>query len=111
MIGNTIKFLHYNHNDYSEYERNRTNEERERIGLVVDAFTEIKGYTSGSTEVFLGFGAGKTSGSTESKRVYKVEYTEKYLGKRYINIYERQLLEILSYAGQPNQEINEEKFK
>ena len=112
MIGNKIEFLHYDFGNYSDYERNRTREDRLRIGLVVDAFTEVKGSMKGSSEVFLGFGGGTTSGHTDSKRKYKVEYTEKYSDTpRYIDIQDWQMVKIISFARQPNQEVNEEKFK
>lgn len=112
MIGNKIEFLHYDFSNHSERESNRTREDRLRVGLVVDAFTEVTGRVSGKSEVFLGFGGGKTSGNTNSKRNYKIEYFEKHLDKpRYINIQDWQMVKIISFAGQSNQEKHEEKFE
>lgn len=112
MIGNKIEFLHYDFSNRHDYKSERTREDRLTVGLVVDAFTEVTGKVSGKSEVFLGFGGGKTSGNTKSNRTYKVEYLDKYLNTiKYINIQDWQLVKIISYAGQSNQEKHEEKFE
>lgn len=109
MIGNKIEFNYYG----DKYSTNR--EAKKLTGIVVDAFTNVSGRISGSNEVFLGFGGGTTSGSTESKRMYKVECYEEYDTEKkhvqYKDIFDWQLNKIISFAGQASQEINEEKFK
>ena len=112
MIGNKIEFLHYDFGNFHEHEHNRKREDRLRIGLVVDAYTEVKGKMIGSSEMFLGFGGGTTSGHTDSKRKYKVQYMEKYSNTpKFYDMYDWQLVKIISFAGQTNQELNEEKFQ
>jgi len=108
MIGNKIEFYHYN-KDYSV-----KNDPEIRTGTVVDAFTNIKGRISGSSEVILGFGGGTTSGRTESSRTYKVQWYEAWddleQNPQYIDIQSWQLKRIVSFAGQVAQEVNDEKI-
>ena len=105
MIGNTILFKNYNGNGYG-YEALK--------GIVVDSFTSISGYTTGSVGGLLGFVDGKIKGDTKSNRMYKVEYYAKrdYQNKEklYKDVYAEDLIEILSFAGNSTHEINEEKI-
>lgn len=107
MIGNKIEF-HY----YEKYSSKR--EPIKKIGLVVDAYTEITGRTSGKSESFLGFGEGNISGSTSSNRMYKVEYFQEYDKEHknpyYTDIHDWQLIKIISFIKSTTQEINEEKI-
>lgn len=109
MIGNKIEFVWYG----DKYSNNK--EPKNYIGIVVDAFTNVSGRISGSSDVFLGFGGGKTSGSTENKRMYKVEFYEDWDTQKkcvqYKDIHDWQLKKIISFSGQTNQEVNEEKFQ
>lgn len=105
MIGNTIKYTHYNLIQQTS---------EERIGLVVDAYTEVKGTVRGSVDMAFGFGSGSTSGSTKSDRVYKVMFYDKYDTKKtrqkFDNVKENFVQEIIEFANNSNQEKNEEKF-
>jgi hypothetical protein len=112
MIGNTIEFHDYT----SRHITKDIRREPDKLeGLVVDAFTEVSGSVSGSSEVFLGFGGGKTSGQTKSKRMYKVEYYETWDKKKkhkyYKDIHAWQLIRIIAFAKAPDQEKNEENIK
>lgn len=71
MIGNTIIFNKYKYKYIGDCKL-ITCEFDVTEGIVVDAYTEVKGHTSG--ESFLGF--GETEGKTSSKRIYKVQYFE-----------------------------------
>lgn len=93
MIGNRIKYSKWNF-DYPEDSPLRR---EEKEGLVVDAFTEVSGYVSGSSDSFLGFGSGSVSGSTNSRRKYIVEY-DLYGYKRYEKIDFNQIDSIIEYA-------------
>ncbi len=110
MIGNIIEF------HYHDFSARSTDRKPEIItGLVVDAFTKVSGSVSGRSESFLGFGEGTTSGKTDSKRMYKVEFYENWdTHKRiikYEDIYAWQLVKIISHANSYKpQETNEEKF-
>lgn len=107
MIGNTIRYMHY-------YFINNTLTSEERVGLVVDAFTEVKGTVSGSVDMAFGFGSGSTSGSTKSNRVYKVMFYEKYDTEKKLqkfdNVKDNFVSAIIEFANNSNQEKNEEKF-
>lgn len=97
MIGNKIKFRKITWIG-AEYHVS------EIIGIVVDAYTEVRGRYKSST--FIGIGEGK--GDTNSSRMYKVECisvggTYKY----YEDIYAKSLIEILEYN---NQSVQHEKF-
>lgn len=110
MIGNKIEFIYYDWNNYSS-----DNKGEEHIGIVVDAFTKVTGTIRGSNDVFLGIGGGSTTGNTDSKRMYKVEFNEKWDTEKqctkYKDICDWQLRRIISYAGSNNQEVNEEKIE
>jgi len=93
MIGNRIKFKKYSFRTLgSTHQLHDTQEE----GLVVDAWTDVSGTVSGKTEVFLGFGEGKVSGSTKSKRMYKVECGKTF--KYYQDIEANMITEITEFA-------------
>ena len=98
MIGNTIEFVYYDWDNISSVIHEK-GEPKKYIGLVVDAYTEITGKISGSNEIFLGFGGGSTSGTTNSKRMYKVQFYEDWdTDKKYIkykDIYDWQLRKII----------------
>jgi hypothetical protein len=115
MIGNTIEFVFIDFNDNERHLKPLSDKQDVRIGLVVDAFTDVSGSMSGKSESFLGFGEGRMSGSTKSKRKYLIESFENWdQGKKHpilIEIYQWQVKKITSYAGNPQQEINEEKFR
>lgn len=106
MIGNTIKFFIIKYDsDHNSYKETFT-------GLVVDAFTEVKGNIKGSSSGALSFSSGSVSGTTDSNRIYKVQYKTYDGGNTYfINIRDWQLDEIIAFAGQTKKETNEEKFK
>lgn len=102
MIGNTIKFMYYLTDTIKE----------EREGIVVDAYTNVTGTVSGKYESILGFGEGRTTGSTKSKRIYKVEYIYPYTQKKiYIDVADYLLIEVVKFAKSfEQQETNEEKI-
>lgn len=114
MIGNKILFVYYDWSEYGITHRDHSKEPPIIKGLVVDAFTDIKGSVSGRSSSFLGIGDGSVSGSTKSKRMYKVEYFSEYdkeeKDPQYTDIHDWQLRKILSFANNPDQERNEEKF-
>jgi len=111
MIGNTIKFIYYEKINPGSL---KGSERKEATGLVVDAYTEIKGSTSGKFDSFLGCGDGSVSGETKSNRIYKVQYYEEWDAQkslvRFKDIEAWQLSEIISFANSINQEVNEEKI-
>lgn len=104
MIGNTIEFIYWE--DILTSRENKT-----ATGLVVDAFTKVTGSVSGGS--FLGI--GETTGSTDSKRVYKVQFYESWDSQKkciqFKDIEAWQMKKIISFAGQTNQELNEEKIQ
>ncbi len=104
MIGNTIEFIYWE-------DILKSRDEITATGLVVDAFTKVTGNISGGSI----FGFGETTGSTDSNRVYKVLYYSSWDDKkqypRFQDIHAFQLKKIISFAGQPNQELNEEKIQ
>jgi hypothetical protein len=98
MIGNTIEFI--------DLENYHNSNKKTKIGLVVDAFTDI----SGKSASLFGFGEGKT----QSKRIYKVLFYDEYDSSKkfpqFIDIPDWCLKKIISFASQTNQELNEENF-
>lgn len=119
MIGNTIEFLYYAHDEYGfEFVLSRP-ELRDKkpdtlTGLVVDAFTNISGSVTGRSESMFGFGSGHTSGSTKSNRKYKVEFYAKWdtekKNVKYHDIDAWKLVRIVKYANAREQEKHEEKI-
>lgn len=98
MIGNTIKYrkITWIGSDYLK---------EERTGLVVDAYTEINGYSK--SESILGFGSGK--GKTESKRIYKVQFQYSHSKEIFFEeVNHNSLIEIVKFG---NNQQTEEKFK
>ena len=107
MIGNRIKFKETRWDG-------TTHTTKEREGVVVDAFTEVSGSVSGTGASILGIGSSKTAGNTSSRRKYKVEYYADYDTKKERPIYEDisafQLVKIIQFYHQGNQELLEEKI-
>jgi len=109
MIGNTIEYI------FHDWKYKTTGEKGElRKGIVVDAFTEVKGSVRGKSEYFLGIGEGHISGTTDSVRIYRVQFYKEWdREKKFVefnDIHIWQLKKIISFANDPKQEVNEEKI-
>lgn len=89
MIGNTIEFLFYDWGNTYDINSDKKREDRITTGIVVDAFTDISGVVSGR------------SGKTESKRMYKVQYSHffQHDNPLYIDIHSWQLCKIIKFAN------------
>lgn len=91
MIGNTIKYKFKKLLSTSFFEF-------EGEGVVIDAFTNVSGHTTGRSESFLGFGEGRISGNVNSERTYIVEKTLSTGAKIYTEVPSSGLVEITAYA-------------
>lgn len=105
MVGNTVEY-----NQWYRFGRFQNPPEK-LIGIVVDAYTDVSGSISGKGSYFLGIGDSSTSGSTKSKRKYKVMYYNKYDSEKqhqyFDTINESDVIRIIEFGN----EFKEEKFK
>lgn len=104
MVGSSVTFSIFN--DKHEYITLK--------GVIVDAYTDITGSVSGKSENAFGFGSGKTTGTTESRRVYRVmhhpEWDTEKTYQRFTDVHINAIQKINQFKGGFIEEIfNTEK--